>query len=210
MSDVYELLRYSDLGLAEAALLMALDHLADERGICSPSYADLLAITRMNRRTLIGAIEVLEGEGWITVEREVGANNVYFITDHPVQKCAKCITAPTPSADLHPVEGRKKERTKERKKEERKKADFRPSEVTPESFDALLQNRKSKRMSGFTAYAWKLFVNEATKVGMTAQQAVDFCVTKGWASFRADYWNNTHRQVQPKTAVKTRTLDDLF
>ena len=69
-----------------------------------------------------------------------------------------------------------------------------PDDVVPEAWETWLAIRDQKRFSALTEYALHLMKIECAKAGMTLQQAIDYCISKEWAGFRAEYVKN-----QPKT-----------
>jgi hypothetical protein len=67
-----------------------------------------------------------------------------------------------------------------------------PEDVTPESWDAWMLVRKSKRCP-MTAHALELTRKECAKVGLTLQQAVDEAVLHSWGGFTAEYHESARR-----------------
>ena len=67
-----------------------------------------------------------------------------------------------------------------------------PEDVTPESWDAWMLVRKSKRCP-MTAHALELTRKECEKVGLTLQQAVDEAVLHSWGGFTAEYHESARR-----------------
>jgi len=66
-----------------------------------------------------------------------------------------------------------------------------PDDVTPDAWDAWLQIRRDKKQRSLTAYALNRTRAEADKCGLTLQQAIDYCITRGWAGFTKEYYDNS-------------------
>lgn len=61
-----------------------------------------------------------------------------------------------------------------------------PSDVDPQVWSDWLALRKAKK-APVTDTAIKTIVSEAGKAGMTLQQAIEMCCSRGWSGFKADW-----------------------
>ncbi len=60
-------------------------------------------------------------------------------------------------------------------------------EVTPQVLDDWLEVRKAKRVGPVSETVAKLLRSEASKAGLSLQQAVEMCCARGWASLKAEW-----------------------
>lgn len=71
------------------------------------------------------------------------------------------------------------------------------AEGVDESYaEAWLAIRKEKRLP-LTAGAWALAKESAQSVGLTPAEMVRECLSRGWASFRADWWTDRPSRPAP-------------
>ena len=68
---------------------------------------------------------------------------------------------------------------------------------------AWLALRKAKRLP-LTFKAWELTVQDGASVGLTAEQTVTECVRRGWAAFRADWWQRDQHQTRGQETFRER------
>lgn len=85
-----------------------------------------------------------------------------------------------------------------------------------EDAEAWLAIRKEKRLP-LTPRAWELTTKDGASVGLTPGQTVEACIRRGWAAFRADWWqrDNTQRTTTSHTlserdASRKRFVDQLY
>lgn len=63
-----------------------------------------------------------------------------------------------------------------------------PTDVEPEAWDASNRIRRSKRVGAWTERAWSLAVKAGEQKGLSPSEMLDYCISRGWASFRAEYY----------------------
>ena len=85
-----------------------------------------------------------------------------------------------------------------------------------EDAEAWLATRKEKRLP-LTPRAWELTTKDGASVGLTPGQTVEACIRRGWAAFRADWWqrDNTQRTttshaISERDASRKRFVDQLY
>lgn len=72
-----------------------------------------------------------------------------------------------------------------------------PSGVDPDVFQDFVTLRRSKK-APVTATAIKGFEQEAIKAGMTLQQAMEHCCSRGWTGFKAEWLKDKNQTKQDK------------
>lgn len=68
-----------------------------------------------------------------------------------------------------------------------------PDEIPAQVWSDWLHIRKAKRLP-LTKTAWDAMLVEAEKVGYSAEEMVRCCVERGWASFKASWYENDRSQ----------------
>lgn len=215
ITDAYAASRSLHLRLAESSLLVALAfHKNDQTGLCFPSFDSLIEETGMNLRTLRGSLKKLVELGLVSYSRErIGAPTRYSLRLPTVQKCTvqkdtvqiyTVQKGTSQGADLPPDTVQKctpnREVNKEPKQEEGSAAIPRahasraaslpcPSGIEPDAWEASNRIRRSKRVGAWTERAWSLAVKAGEQKGLSPSEMLDYCISRGWASFRAEYYD---------------------
>lgn len=82
-----------------------------------------------------------------------------------------------------------------------------PDDVNPEAWDTWLQIRRDKKQRSLTAYALSRMRAEADKCGLTLQEAIDFCVMRGWAGFTKTYYDNAMASLGGRPPERKSSVD---
>lgn len=83
-------------------------------------------------------------------------------------------------------------------------------DVDAERVDAIVKHRRSKK-GQLTAYAAKLFRRDAAAVGMSLQQVIDTCISRGWLTVKPEYLAGRSRappSTQPSTGQDFNAILD--
>lgn len=73
-----------------------------------------------------------------------------------------------------------------------------PTDVEPEAWDASNRIRRSKRVGAWTERAWILAVKAGEQKGLSPSEMLDYCISRGWASFRAEYFDERPHAETPE------------
>lgn len=208
------------------AVLISLADQANDHAICWPSVSTICVRTCFTERTVQGAIQWLVNEGLLEVELRPGRSTNYRIavdvppltprTSCGVQQLhhTSAATAPTPAANaLYPRSSRtqnRKEPSKNRKEPPKKKRNL--GQVL--GIDALIADgverqhaldwlcvRQDKR-APLTLTAWANVKAEASKAGISNDEAVRTAATRGWAGFVAKWLDDRDGKQARSTAGK--------
>ena len=201
-----------------ALLVALAFHKNDQTGLCFPSFEALIEETGMNLRTLRGALKRLVELGLVSYSRErIGAPTHYTMRFPTVQNCTvqkstvqiyTVQNCTSQGAVLTPDTVQKctpnKEVNREPNKEKVSAAPGAKAPVAakprkpstlpcPEGIDqacweASNRIRKERRVGAWTPYAWRLAVKAGQECGMSPAKMLDYCVSRGWASFRPEYY----------------------
>lgn len=231
VQDAYAASRERSLRLAESALAVALAfHQNEATGLCFPSFEVLRSETGMSLKTLRSALKSLVDAGLVSYRRGmIGAPTYYTLHFSTVQICTvqkdTVQKVPVQGAVLPPVTGQFCTPNKEINKEVNKEAVHAPeapaSEATKrrrvalpcpagissETWGASNAIRKSKRVGAWTPKAWELAVAAGKACGMAPSEMLDYCISRGWACFREDYFRPANNN---SVSAPKRNLDDYF
>ena len=177
---------------AKLVLLALCDNASDE-GACFPSVRTIAEKCCMAERTVQGHIAAFEAAGLLKRIERPGRSTVYTL--YPRRICTTAESAPP--QNLHPTPAVsapitikepscEPSRNQERATRKRSASPAAPSDVDPQVWSDWLALRKAKK-APVTDTALKTITSEAAKAGMTLQQAIEMCCSRGWSGFKADW-----------------------
>lgn len=210
-------------------VLLKLADQANDEGLCWPSYETVAKACEVDRRSVIRHIKKLEEDGFLRVEKvydkeaKKNKSNRYHLTvsngvkkslvtesHHPSDResLLGSVTESPPSVTESPKpinesinkpinESINESRTTKKKKVAVEK----PNELSQQTWDDLLDLRKSKK-APLSATAWKMADNaiEAIqyKTGHSIEQIVTVWVARGWTTIKEEWYFNHIKNDQPQ------------
>ncbi len=198
-------------------LLMLANHANGHTGQCNPSHRRLAEECCMGVSTLKAHIQALADDGLITVIRRrhegVDLPNQYEL------KIARPHQDQTPlGSESGRGEGSESGykpgsyNQEENQGAARKRAaapagrltaqDLKAEGVDESYAEAWLAIRKEKRLP-LTGGAWSLAKESAASVGLSPAEMVRECLSRGWASFRADWWSDRPSKPAPLNPIQS-------
>ena len=212
----------SDIASGPKMVLLSLCDNANDQGECYPSIATIAERCSMGERTVQRHISELAKMKAVRAVERTGRSTVYHINPRqfgtpanlaPPPDChptpANLASPPPPiwhptPANLAPIT------VKEPSLEpslNRNKTLPRPDDVSESVWSDFLLIRKSKK-SALTETALAGIRAEAEKAGMTMDQALAMCCTRGWQSFKAD-WVKPDDKAAGKPGAKPKVYHDI-
>jgi hypothetical protein len=191
---------------------------ANENHECHPSISRLEEDTCLDRKTVMKSISDLEESGKIVIKKKFGAGNIYQLIGvedrhKPVPKVApvpetapvpKTGLPPVPETGLHQSQKRDTESTKNLPIESGIKNILAKNILSSLNIDSVIsadwiELRKQKK-AAVTKTAIDGILREATKAGLSLEDALRICCERGWASFKAE-WVADKKPVTKHTAL---------
>ena len=174
---------FQRLPVASKAIAPMLWLLASEShdGVIHRTPEEIAFRLRMTEKEVISSIKPL-------------IDNGFFIEDSNV--LANCLQDATTE---------KRQRQRQSRVETEKEAET-PSGVTESVFKDYLEVRKTKKAK-WSETALKGLVKEAEKAGLSLQEAMELCCSRGWVGFKAEWVKD---QYPKKQETGTSALAELF
>lgn len=208
----------------ELLMMLAIADFADDDGHSYPSVTTLAKKCRLQPRRANYILAALQASGELQVRKNEGpkGTNRYRITlplhsSAPLQPSAPLhSSAPTPALHgIKPLHSSAPEPSLNRHEPNTTRtrrascasdvASLLP-EVEAQTLKDWMQVRKAKRAGPITATVVKGLRSEATKAGMTVQQAVEASCLRGWQSFKAE-WVSDDKAAERRPVLDA---DDVF
>jgi DNA-binding transcriptional ArsR family regulator len=212
----------SDIASGPKMVLLSLCDNANDQGECYPSIATISQRCSMSERTVQRHIADLQKLKIVRGVERSGRSTIYHIDARkictPADLSPPQICHPTP-ADLsppppqicHPTPANLTPITVNEPSIEpslnRNKTLARPDDVSESVWSDFLLIRKTKK-SALTETALAGIRAEANKAGLTMDEALAMCCTRGWQSFRAD-WVKPEDKASAKHGAKPKVYHDI-
>jgi hypothetical protein len=176
---------------------------ANDDGVCWPGVASIRVRTGLSERSVQSAIKKLVDSCYVKIELRAGTTTRYTITAesfqppqhvHPRSTCTPANGAGTVPQHVHPTPAARapkptrtiKEATKKKERTHAPDGASMFPGVNPQIVADFGVIRKAKRMP-LTQTAVVALKREATKAGLTLEQALTVCCENTWAGFKASW-----------------------
>ncbi len=203
-------------------VLLSLCDNANDQGECYPSISMVAKRCSMAERTVQGHIAELQKMRIVRRVERSGRSTIYHIDPRKICTPAESAppqnlhptpaeSAPLPPQNLHPTPAESAPITVKEPSIEpslnRNKTLPRPDDISESVWADFLLIRKSKK-SALTETALAGMRTEAEKAGITMDQALAMCCTRGWQSFKAD-WVKPEDKAAGKPGAKPKVYHDI-
>lgn len=127
------------------SVLVSLAFRSDDNGMSFPSHSRLEKDTGICRDTLIAAIDQLEADGFIRVEREIGRVNRYFLLHPDIETSTKIPTGPHDQTSTKNPTGTKNQTSPKNRTHQSEKSDTHQSEKSDSKKPMKKPKKKPER-----------------------------------------------------------------
>jgi hypothetical protein len=212
----------SDIASGPKMVLLSLCDNANDQGECYPSISTIAERCSMGERTVQRHIAELTKMKAVRAVERTGRSTVYHINPRQFGTPANLAPppdwhptpanlAPPPPPIWHPTPANLAPITVKEPSLEpslnRNKTLPRPDDISESVWSDFLLIRKSKK-SALTETALAGMRTEAVKAGITMDQALAMCCTRGWQSFKAD-WVKPEDKAAGKPGAKPKVYHDI-
>ena len=203
-------------------VLLSLCDNANDQGECYPSISTIAERCSMSERAVQGHISLLQNARIIRRVQRSGRSTIYHIDPRRICTPAESAppqnlhptpaeSAPPPPQNLHPTPAESAPITVNEPSLEpslnRHKTLSRPDDVSESVWSDFLLIRKSRK-AVLTKTALSGIRSEAEKAGLSLEQALAVCCTRGWQSFKAD-WAKPDDKAEMKNGAKPKVYHDI-
>lgn len=216
-----------DIGsLAKKMVLLKLADQASDDGVCWPSYQTIAEACQVSRRTVIRHIKSLEVDGFLTITKtydkanKKNFSNRYQLTldrgvklslvtesHHPSDTVSASGDTVSPKPIIKPTNEPIKKIVA---KKEVKFSPVKPNEVSEQTWNDLLQLRKTKRAVE-SKTAWTRINNAIERAqqstGHSLEDIYSYWVSKSWTGFDASWYLKAHPVAQ-QTSYQGNTYEN--
>ena len=212
----------SDIASGPKMVLLSLCDNANDQGECYPSISTIAERCSMGERSVQRHLVELEKMKALKRIERTGRSTVYHIDPRqfgtpanltPPPDChpTPANLAPPPPPNWHPTPAKLAPITVNEPSIEtspnRQKTLARPDDVSELVWTDFLLIRKTKK-SALTETALSGIRAEAVKAGLTLDQALAMCCTRGWQSFKAE-WAKPDEKAAAKSGGKPKVYHDI-
>jgi DNA-binding transcriptional ArsR family regulator len=201
----------SSIASGPKMVLLSLCDNANDQGECYPSISTIAERCSMSERAVQGHISSLQKMHIVRRVQRSGRSTIYHIDPRRICTPAESAppqtlhptpaeSAPPPPQNLHPTPAESAPITVNEPSIEpslnRHKTLPRPDDVSESVWADFLLIRKSKK-SVLTKTALDGMRSEAEKAGLSMDQALAMCCTRGWQSFKAEWVKPDNKAINP-------------